>query len=144
MAQELKAYNVVATIDVNPEVVDSLGCTEFAAYDADEVDAVLAEYDAEIERLNNVLDKERSETIKYMDELCNAKNEIERLTIDKRNNELRADVADATVEKLKAEIRRLNRKYWNDKADEAAKMKRLIYAGRIKVPSQGGGVRRVM
>lgn len=39
--QELKAYNVVATVDVNPEVVDSLGCTEWAGYDADEVDAVL-------------------------------------------------------------------------------------------------------
>ena len=27
--------------------------------------------------------------------------------------------------------RRLNRKYWEDKADEAAKMKRLIYDGKI-------------
>lgn len=35
--------------------------------------------DAEIRRLNNALDKERSETIKYMDELCKAKAEIERL-----------------------------------------------------------------
>lgn len=26
---ELKAYNEVATADVNPEVVDSLGCTEW-------------------------------------------------------------------------------------------------------------------
>ena len=34
---------------------------------------------AENERLSNAFDKERSETIKYMDELCNAKNEIERL-----------------------------------------------------------------
>jgi hypothetical protein len=51
MAQELKAYNVVATADVNPEVVDSLGCTEWAGYDKDEVDAVLAEKDAEIAEL---------------------------------------------------------------------------------------------
>ena len=62
---------------------------------------MIAELKAENERLNNALDKEHGETIKYMDELCNAKNEIERLTIDKRNAELRADVADATVEKLK-------------------------------------------
>lgn len=45
-----------------------------------------------------------------MDELCNAKNEIERLTIDKRNDELRADVADGTVEKLKAENAELKQK----------------------------------
>lgn len=57
MAQELKAYNVVATEDVNPEVVDRLGCTEFAAYDADEVDAALAEKDAEIRRLQRALYK---------------------------------------------------------------------------------------
>lgn len=62
---------------------------------------------AEIERLSNALDKEHDETIKYMDELCNAKNEIERLTIDNRGIELRADIADATIEKLKAEIKRL-------------------------------------
>ena len=62
----------------------------------------IKELEAENEKLSNALDKERSETIKYMDELCNAKNEIERLTIDKRNAELRADAADATVEKLKA------------------------------------------
>lgn len=55
MAQELKAYNVVATVDVNPEVVDSLGCTEWAGYDKDEVDAVLAEKDAEIRRLKRAL-----------------------------------------------------------------------------------------
>lgn len=73
--EQLKAYNVVATADVNPEVVDSLGCTEWAGYDKAEVDAVLAEKDAE--------------------------------------------------------IRRLNLKYWNDKADEAAKMKRLIHDGEI-------------
>lgn len=62
---------------------------------------------AEIERLSNALDKEHDETIKYMDELCNAKNEIERLSIDKRGIELRADIADATIEKQKAEIKRL-------------------------------------
>ena len=47
---ELKAYNVVATADVNPEVVDSLGCTEWAGYDKDEVDAAIAELKAEINR----------------------------------------------------------------------------------------------
>lgn len=75
-----------------------------------------AELKAENERLNNALDKERSETIKYMDELCNAKNEIERLTIDKRNDELRADVADGTVEKLKAENAELKQKLEDAKA----------------------------
>lgn len=38
---------------------------------------------------------------------------------------------DAILAEKDAEIRRLNRKYWNDKADEAAKMKRLIYDGEI-------------
>lgn len=38
MAQELKAYNVVATADVNPDVVDILGCTEWAGYDKEEAD----------------------------------------------------------------------------------------------------------
>ena len=74
------------------------------------VNAAIAELKAENDRLSNALDKEHSETIKYMDELCNAKNEIERLTIDKRNAELRADVADATVKKLKAENERLKEK----------------------------------
>lgn len=45
------------------------------------------------------------------------------------------DDVDEHIRKMEAEkdaeIRRLNRKYWNDKADEAAKMKRLIYDGRI-------------
>jgi ABC-type phosphate transport system auxiliary subunit len=45
-----------------------------------------------------------------MDGLSNAKNEIERLTIDKRNAELRENVADATVEKLKAETAELKQK----------------------------------
>lgn len=57
MAQELKAYNVVATADVNPDVVDSLGCTEWAGYDKDEVDAVLTEKDAEIRKLQRALYK---------------------------------------------------------------------------------------
>lgn len=99
MAQELKLYEM--DTDYPNSIQD--GCY----YDSDEVDAVIAAKDAENRRLNNALDKERSETIKYMDEFCNAKNEIERLTIDKRNDELRADVAEATVEKLKAEIARL-------------------------------------
>lgn len=74
-----------------------------SVYSKTDVDLVISDMKAENERLSNALDKERSETIKYMDELNNAKNEIERLTIDKRNAELRADVADATIEKLKSE-----------------------------------------
>lgn len=35
---KLKVYNVVATADVNPEVVDDLGCAEWEAYDKSEVD----------------------------------------------------------------------------------------------------------
>lgn len=73
-------------------------------YDKNEVDAAITYMKAENERLSNALDKERSETIKYMDELCNAKNEIERLTIDKRNVELRADAADSAIEKLKKKM----------------------------------------
>lgn len=73
-------------------------------YHAEDVDAAIEELKAENERLSNALDKERSETIKYMDELCNAKNEIERLTIDKRNVELRADIADSTIKKLKKKM----------------------------------------
>ncbi len=49
--EELKAYNVVATADVNPEVVDSLGCTEWTGYDKDEVDDAIDELKAENERL---------------------------------------------------------------------------------------------
>lgn len=45
---ELKAYNVVATADVNPEVADYLGCTEWAAYDKSEADKVIAEKDKKI------------------------------------------------------------------------------------------------
>ena len=39
--------------------------------------------------------------------------------------------ADKVIAEKDAEIRRLNHKYWSDKADEAAKMKRLIYGGEI-------------
>ena len=39
--------------------------------------------------------------------------------------------ADKVIAEKDAEIRRLNHKYWNDKADEAAKMKRLIQDGQI-------------
>lgn len=67
---ELKAYNVVATADVNPEVVDSLGCTEWAGYDADEVDAVLAEKDAEIRRLQRALWMHRAITAKLNKDGC--------------------------------------------------------------------------
>lgn len=89
MAQELKAYNVVATADVNPEVVDSLGCTEFAAYDADEVDAVLAEKDKDIAYWRKEYDEETKLT----------------------------DALKAEIESLKAshyaEIRRLRRLLWH-------------------------------
>lgn len=93
-------------------------------------------------RLNNALDKERSETIKYMDELCNAKNEIERLTIDKRNDELRADVADGTVEKLKAENAELKQKIESVQASmyadvvdagmENRRLKRALWLRRVE------------
>lgn len=53
---ELKAYNVVATADVNPEVVDSLGCTEWTGYDKNEVDDAIAELKSENERLNRELE----------------------------------------------------------------------------------------
>ena len=52
----LKAYNVVATADVNPEAVDNLGCTEWAAYGKDEVDAAIAELKDENRRLKRELD----------------------------------------------------------------------------------------
>lgn len=100
MAMELKHLNPQHVMDVTGKAIDEIS----------RLRAENAELKAENERLNNALDKERSETIKYMDELCNAKNEIERLTIDKRNDELRADVADGTVEKLKAENAELKRK----------------------------------
>lgn len=73
MAQDLKAYNVVATVDVNPEVVDSLGCTEWTAYDADEVDAVLAEKDAEIRRLKHALWLTRAESYKMREFIAREK-----------------------------------------------------------------------
>lgn len=97
-----------------PELLDSaLGRKKYAAmamapngawYHHKEVDAAISELLRENERLSNALDKERSEIIKYMDELCNAKNEIERLTIDKRNVELMADAADSAIEKLKKKM----------------------------------------
>ncbi len=94
-------------------------------YDKPEVDAAIAELKAENERLNNALDKERSETIKYMDELCNAKNEIERLTIDKRNAELRADVADATIAKLNAKLESVQASTYVDSVDAGMRERRL-------------------
>ena len=54
--EELIAYNVVATADVNPEVVDSLGCTEWTGYDKSEVDDAIAELKSENERLNRELE----------------------------------------------------------------------------------------
>ena len=55
------------------------------------------------------------------------------LVMQGRHNELiyLKSEADKVIADKDAEIRSLNRKYWNDKADEAAKMKRLIYDGRI-------------
>ena len=47
---ELKAHNVVATADVNPEVVDNLGCTEWLAYDKEEVDKVFRRLKARLSR----------------------------------------------------------------------------------------------
>lgn len=76
MAQELKAYNVVATVDVNPEVVDSLGCTEWAAYDADEVDAVLAEKDKEIAELKESHKNEVKQLLILNSEQANAANRL--------------------------------------------------------------------
>ena len=54
---ELKAYNVVATADVNPEVVDSLGCTEWTGYDKNEVDDAIAELKDENRKLRRALYK---------------------------------------------------------------------------------------
>ena len=105
---ELKDYDImdIEAIDDERIKASSNGTVVPATrvYIKAEVDAAITELKAENERLSNALDKERSETIKYMDELCNAKNEIERLTIDKRNVELRADVADSTIEKLKKKM----------------------------------------
>lgn len=53
---KLKAYNVVATADVNPEVVDSLGCTEWAAYDKSEVDKVIAELEGKLQAANEQIE----------------------------------------------------------------------------------------
>lgn len=93
MTQELKAYNVVATADVNPEVVDSLGCTEFAAYDADEVDAVLAEKDATIEELKVNLQNHCT--------TCPVKEQEEAVLADKDAEiaVLKGDIADLRDEK---------------------------------------------
>ena len=72
-----------------------------------EVDAVLAKKDMEIFNL-----KEKLSYIK------------EDSTFDRdKHNEL--------LKSKDEEIRRLNHKYWDDKADEAAKMKRLIQNGEI-------------
>lgn len=62
------------------------------------------------------------------DALVESNNTIEELKQKLENVQasMYADVVDANME-----IRRLNYKYWSDKADEAAKMKRLIYAGEI-------------
>lgn len=62
---ELKAYNVVATADVNPEVVDILGCTEWSAYNKEEVDKVIEDKDAEIAQLQAILE-ERNKQIREL------------------------------------------------------------------------------
>ena len=49
---EYRDYKVKeTTAGANPEVVDSLGCTEGTGYDKSEVDAVIAKLKAENERL---------------------------------------------------------------------------------------------
>lgn len=82
---ELKDYDImdIETIDDERIKASSNGKVVPATlvYIKAEVDAAITELKAENERLSNALYKERSETIKYMDELCNAKNEIERLTL---------------------------------------------------------------
>ena len=59
--------------------------------------------------------------------IVNLKSENERLTIDKRNAELRADAADATVKKLKAKNRKLNRALWLARAERADDRARIFY-----------------
>lgn len=110
---------------------------DICVYAKNDVDLVIADLKTENDRLSNALDKERSETIKYMDELCNAKNEIERLTIDKRNAELRADLADATVEKLKANKQNLEDfvAYFQKKASDFQLMSNICRV-RIKEKSR--------
>ena len=95
---------------------------DILAYRKDDADTVIDDLKVENEKLSNALDKERSETIKYMDELCNAKNEIERLTIDKRNVELRAVIADATIEKLKENLRATKHALWMARKAHAVAM----------------------
>ena len=72
--------------------------------------------------------------------IAELKDENERITIDKRNAELRADVADATVEKLKAENAELKAKLesvqataYADSVDagmENRKLKRALWLAR--------------
>ena len=54
MAQELKSYSVVASSETQNYLDGEINLA-FEAYDADEVDAVLAEKDAEIRRLKRAL-----------------------------------------------------------------------------------------
>ena len=84
-------------------------------YAKSKVDAVLAAKDKEIAELK--------------DKLQAAEKQTENLINSASSLMLKQDTAN---DKLDAEIRRLNLKYWNDKADEAAKMKRLIYDGEIR------------
>ena len=86
----------------------------WVAYDKDEVDAILEEKDAEIARLKQELADVTSAS--YMN--CEA---IRRLHINMNTEH----------EKYNEEIRELNYKLWADKADNAARMKRLIHDGEI-------------
>lgn len=58
--------------------------------------------------------------------IAEQKAENERLTIDKRNEELRADQADATVETLKENLRATNRALWLARAERAEARKKLL------------------
>lgn len=114
----------------------------WVAYDKDEVDQLIAEKDKEIAQLkadladlwddkrdtDKLLDERNAEIARLKQELtditsvsalnCEA---IRRLHIDMKTEH----------EKYNEEIRELNYKLWADKADNAARMKRLIHDGEI-------------
>ena len=70
---ELKAYNVVATADVNPEVVDNLGCTEWLAYDKSDADKVIAELEERLKNSHNARKYWRKEYLIEYKECCSQK-----------------------------------------------------------------------
>ena len=125
MAQEIKAYNVVATVDVNPEVVDSLGCTEFAAYNADEVDAVLAEKDKEITQLKDKLQAAEKQT----ENLINSASSL-MLKQDTANDKLDAEIAE-----LKQKLESVQASMYADVVDanmDNRRLKRAMWIARAK------------